>query len=51
MSKNKKQADYNNGIIDGITYCEEEEKKLMRYNDPKSKRAESGLFKMPDLNE
>lgn len=41
----------NNGIIDGVTPCEEEERKLRHGNNPKSKLDIGGMFKFPDLNE
>lgn len=47
----KKNSKHNNGIIDGVIYCEDEEKKLIHDNKSKSKRDISEMFKFPDLNE
>ena len=51
MDKNKNSISYDNGIIDGVIHCEDEEKKLIHNNKPRSKLGIGGMFKFPDLNE
>lgn len=51
MRKDKKEVSYNNGLIDGVVVCEEEERKLQHNRNPKSKLDIGGMFKFPDLNE
>ena len=49
--KNKKSGnEYNNGLIDGVNPCEEEEKKLRHENEPKSKSGITDIFNFPNLN-
>lgn len=51
MKDNNKTSNYTNGIIDGVIFCEEEEKKLLHDNKTKSKMEIGEIFKFPDLNE
>lgn len=48
---NNKLSNYNNGIVDGVIFCEEEEKKLLHDSKPKSKLEIGKIFGFPDLNE
>ena len=50
MINKKSEKDYNNGLIDGVIPCEEEEKKLRHENEPKSKRGIIDMFNFPNLN-
>lgn len=50
-NSNNKLSNYNNGIVDGVIFCEEEEKKLLHDNKPKSKEGIGKIFRFPDLNE
>ena len=50
MINNKSKKDYNNGLIDGIIFSEEEEKKLMHENEPKPKSGVTDIFNFPNLS-
>lgn len=50
MINKKSENDYNNGLIDGVISCEEEEKKLRHENEPKSKSGITNIFNFPNLN-
>lgn len=50
MSNDKKEVSYNNGLIDGVVVCKDEERKLQHKSNAKSK-LDIGMFKFPDLNE
>ena len=50
MIDKKSKNDYNNGLIDGVIPCEEEEKKLRHENEPKSKSGITNIFNFPNLN-
>mgnify|MGYP001043848769 CR=1 FL=1 len=43
MINKKSENDYNNGLIDGVIPCEEEEKKLRHENEP-SQKAELQIY-------
>lgn len=51
MKDNSKFSNYTNGIVDGVIFCEEEEKKLLHDSKPKSKLEIGEIFRFPDLNE
>ena len=50
MIDKKDKKDYNNGLIDGVIPCEEEERKLRHGDEPKSKRGITDIFNFPNLN-
>lgn len=50
MINKKSENDYNNGLIDGVIPCEEEEKKLRHENEPKLKSGITDIFNFPNLN-
>lgn len=40
-----------NGLIDGVVYCNDEEKKLIHGKKQENKSKFEDMFKFPDLNE
>ena len=50
MIDKKSKKDYSNGLIDGVIFCEEEEKKLRHENEPKQKSGITDIFNFPNLN-
>lgn len=51
MNRDKNPINYNNGIIDGVIYCEDEERRLTHGKRQKSHNKFEDMFRFPDLNE
>ena len=50
MIDKEDKKDYNNGLIDGVIPCEEEERKLSLRDEKKSKSGITDIFNFPNLN-
>ena len=47
---NNKNKDYDDGLINGVISCKEEERKLSHGDEPKSKNRINEIFNFPNLN-